>query len=59
VFLKYDGGEEAHHLIRSKMVSFALAAFLAAGVAGFFGAMLNKHAPVQGGSTITLMRGTR
>jgi hypothetical protein len=31
--------------------------FLAAGIAGFFGAMLNKHAPVEGGQTIHLMQG--
>jgi hypothetical protein len=59
VFLRYEGASEEHRRIRSKIVSFAVTAFLAAAVAGFFGAMLNKHAPVRGGSTITLMRGTR
>jgi hypothetical protein len=59
VFLTYGGAGEEHRRIRSKIVSFAVAAFLAAGVAGFFGAMLNKHAPVEGGTTITLMRGSR
>lgn len=59
VFLRYAGASEEHRRIRAKIVSFTLAAFLAAGVAGFLGAMLNKHAPVQGGATITLMRGAR
>jgi hypothetical protein len=59
VFLRYEGASEEHRRIRAKIVSFAVAAFLAAGVAGFFGAMLNKHAPVQGGATITLTREAR
>ena len=33
---------------------FAVAALVTAGVAGFFGAMLNKYAPVNGGPTIHL-----
>jgi hypothetical protein len=34
-----------------------LVSFLAAGIAGFFGAMLNKRAPVEGGERIQLMQG--
>jgi hypothetical protein len=34
-----------------------MASFVAAGIAGFCGAMINKYAPVQGGSTIQLSRG--
>jgi hypothetical protein len=30
---------------------------IAAGIAGFFGAMLNKNAPVEGGSTIHIVEG--
>ena len=59
VFVKYEGDEETHRRIRSKTVSFAVTALLAAMVAGFFGAMLSEHAPVQGGATIDLMRGGR
>lgn len=59
VFVKYEGSEETHRRIRSKTVSFAVTAMLAALVAGFWGAMINKHAPVRGGTTITLMRGER
>ena len=39
------------------MIGFALAAFVATGVAGMFGAFLNKYAPVRGGSVIVLMEG--
>lgn len=59
IFAKYDGTVETHRRIRAKTVSFAVTALLAALVAGFFGAMINKHAPVRGGTTITLMRGSR
>lgn len=33
------------------------ALFVATGIAGAFGAFLNKYAPVRGGSSIILMRG--
>jgi hypothetical protein len=36
---------------------FVVISFLAAGIAGFFGAMLDKDAPVQGGQTIQLIHG--
>jgi hypothetical protein len=36
-----------------------MASFLAAGVAGFFGAMINKRAPVTGGVVISLDGGAR
>jgi hypothetical protein len=38
---------------------FTMAAFVATGVAGAFGAFLNKYAPVRGGSTIVLMSGEK
>jgi|SRR5579872_4395729 len=40
--------------IRKAVLIFALIAFGAAGVAAFFGAMINKHAPVTGGPEIHL-----
>jgi len=43
--------------LRTAVLGFALAAFVATGVAGAFGAFLNKYAPVRGGSTIILMEG--
>ena len=38
--------------IRSAVLVFALIALFSAGVAGFFGAMINKNAPVEGGPNI-------
>jgi hypothetical protein len=42
---------------RRALLGLVALAFVAAGVAGFFGAMLNKYAPVRGGAPIMLMRG--
>jgi len=38
--------------LRNAVLAFVLVSFGAAGVAGFFGAMLNKHAPLEGGGVI-------
>ena len=58
VFSKYGRrGLEAHPQLRRAVLSFAVVAFLSAGIAGFFGAMLNKKAPVDGGSTVHLVGG--
>jgi hypothetical protein len=38
---------------------FTMAAFVATGIAGAFGAFLNKYAPVRGGSVIVLMNGEK
>lgn len=43
--------------LRTAVLVFTLVSFFAAGIAGFFGAMLNKHAPVEGGSVIRLGQG--
>jgi hypothetical protein len=43
--------------LRNAVVALVVLAFVATAVAGFFGAMLNKFAPVRGGGNITLMRG--
>jgi hypothetical protein len=37
--------------------SFVIVSFVSAGVAGFFGAMLDKYAPMQGGGGIQLTNG--
>jgi hypothetical protein len=57
VFAKYGRDLRNHQQLRAAVLSFALASFVAAGVAGFFGAMIDKHAPVQGGHTIHLSIG--
>jgi hypothetical protein len=42
--------------LRNATVALLALAFAATGVAGFFGAMLNKFAPVRGGPDLVLMR---
>ncbi|MGA2651358.1 MAG: hypothetical protein ABSF28_12580 [Terracidiphilus sp.] len=57
VFIRYGRELSNHKRLRTAVLSFAASSFLAAGVAGFFGAMINKYAPVQGGGTIHLSAG--
>lgn len=45
--------------VRNAVMGFAAAALLAAAIAGAWGAMINKAAPVRGGNTIQLTRSTR
>jgi hypothetical protein len=57
VFIRYGRDLINHRQLRAAVLGFAAASFLAAGIAGFFGAMINKAAPVQGGPTIQLSEG--
>jgi hypothetical protein len=57
VFIRYGRGLKAHPQLRAAVLGFTLVSFLAAGIAGFFGAMINKNAPVEGGQTIQLIHG--
>ena len=57
VFIKYGRDLRNHRQLRATVLCFAMASFIAAAIAGFFGAMINKYAPVQGGHTIQLSRG--
>jgi hypothetical protein len=57
VTMKYGRAIIQHKQMRIGVLGFALAAFIATGVAGAFGAFLNKYAPVRGGHTIVLMQG--
>lgn len=57
VFLKYGPALNRQRGVRAAVLAFAVVAFIATGVAGVFGAFLNKNAPVRGGSTIELMQG--
>ncbi len=57
VFVKYGRNLRRHRQLRSAVLCFVVISFLAAGIAGFFGAMLDKDAPVQGGQTIQLIHG--
>ena len=55
IFVKYGPAINRHREIRTAVLAFAVVAFIATGVAGAFGAFLNKYAPVRGGATITIM----
>jgi hypothetical protein len=57
VFIRYGRNLKHHPELRNAVLGFTLISFLAAGIAGFFGAMLNKNAPVDGGATIHLAEG--
>jgi uncharacterized membrane protein len=57
VTLKYRRSITAWRQLRPAVMGFAVAAFVATGVAGAFGAFLNKYAPIHGGSVIILMEG--
>jgi hypothetical protein len=43
--------------LRNAVLCFVVVSFLAAGIAGFFGAEIDDHAPVQGGRTLHLVSG--
>jgi hypothetical protein len=55
VFVRYGRNLRRHPQLHNAVLCFVLVSFLAAGIAGFFGAMLDKYAPVQGGQTIQLI----
>lgn len=57
VFVKYGRGIKNHPQLRNTVLCFVLVSFLAAGIAGFFGAEIDDHAPVKGGSIIRLIHG--
>lgn len=57
VFAKYGPSLAKHRDLRKAALIFTLAAFVATGVAGAFGAFINKYAPIRGGETIHLMKG--
>ncbi len=57
VFVRYGRGIRDHPQLRNAVLGFVVVSFLSGGIAGFFGAMINKNAPVQGGSVIHLMKG--
>jgi len=54
VLTTYRRSMQEHPRMRQAVLVFALVAFGATGVAGLFGAMLNKYAPLTGGPTIHL-----
>jgi hypothetical protein len=59
VFARYGRELGRHRQLRAAVLGFAVVSFAAAGVAGFFGAEITKHAPVTGGAVISLGGGGR
>jgi hypothetical protein len=59
VFLGYGSDIRRHPLLRRAVLGLLLVALLAAATAGLFGAMLNKFAPIQGGSTLHIPHGDK
>ena len=57
VFIRYGRDMREHPALRNAVLCFVLVSFLAAGIAGFFGAEIDDHAPIKGGATIHLMHG--
>ncbi|HEX7327914.1 MAG TPA: hypothetical protein VF428_05185 [Casimicrobiaceae bacterium] len=59
VTMKYGRAITRHGSLRAGVLGFAVAAFFVTGVAGAFGAFLNKYAPVRGGTAIVIMQGEK
>lgn len=57
--LKYRRAITWPRHMRAAALGFTVAAFVATGIAGAFGAFLNKYAPVRGGSVIVLLGGAK
>ena len=57
VIWKYGRLIGQHPNMRAAVIGFTVAAFVATGIAGAFGAFLTKYAPVRGGNVIVLMKG--
>jgi hypothetical protein len=57
VTMKYGRSIIQHRNMRVAVLAFAVAAFIATGIAGAFGAFLNKYAPIRGGDVIILLEG--
>jgi hypothetical protein len=57
IFIRYGRALRNHRQLRAAVLCFAVVSFVAAGIAGFCGAMINKYAPVQGGTTVQLSQG--
>jgi hypothetical protein len=57
VLFKYGRGLRNHPQLRNAVLCFVLVSLVAAGVAGFFGAEIDDHAPVEGGPIIHLFHG--
>jgi hypothetical protein len=59
VLTKYRGATREHPQVKKAVVAFTVAALFAAGIAGFFGTMIDKAAPVTGGGMMMLPGGPK
>jgi hypothetical protein len=59
IMIKHRAAWNASCQVRNAVLGFAAAAFLAAAIAGGWGAAINKKAPVEGGRTYQLMGNAR
>jgi hypothetical protein len=59
VLAKYREAIGEHPRVKRAVIAFTVAALLAGGIAGGFGAMIDKAAPVDGGGTVWLMGGAK
>jgi hypothetical protein len=59
IFIRYGMHLAKFRGLRNAVMALAITAFVATAVAGVFGAMLNKFAPVRGGPTIVIMKGEK
>jgi len=57
VVLQYGRNLKNHPQLRSAVLVFVWISLFAAGIAGFFGAMISKNAPVEGGPVIHIVQG--
>jgi hypothetical protein len=57
VTMTYKSSIKKHRNLRMAVLAFVVVAFVATGIAGAFGAFLNKYAPVRGGAEIALIKG--
>lgn len=59
VFFRYGRSLTRQALLRNAVLGFVFASLFAAGVAGFFGAEIEDHAPVRGGATMQFFEGVK
>jgi hypothetical protein len=57
VFARHGRNLKVQPELRSAVLAFVWISLFAAGIAGLFGAVINKNAPVEGGATIRIMQG--
>jgi hypothetical protein len=57
VVLQYGRDLKNHPQLRAAVLGFVWVSLVAAGIAGFFGAMIDKNAPVAGGPVIAIVQG--